>query len=128
MKGAPMNIEPCLACNGRQPKRANCPACLGDGRLPVFTVLVEHTAIDELGGKAIISVVVGQASGDAKSATDEACLWVIKDRQGQATPLFVIRGAHAVKACDNVIFDADDYDEMITCVGYRGHEDVSLFD
>ena len=51
---------------------------------------------------------------DAKDAANEACLFLIWDRQGQAQPLLVIEGAAKLTVPDDGVFDAEEYGETIT--------------
>jgi hypothetical protein len=61
------------------------------------------------------TVAVGvKAIGGAQNAANEACLYLIWDRQGQAQAWLVIEGHHELYAPDNGVFDAQEYDEVIT--------------
>jgi hypothetical protein len=58
--------------------------------------------------------VVLRSNFGAKDAANEACLFLIWDRQGQAQPLLVFEGDPKLIALNGGIFDAQEYDETIT--------------
>jgi hypothetical protein len=56
--------------------------------------------------------VVLQNDFDAKDAANEACLYLIWDRQGQVQPVLVIEGAPNLTVPDNSIFDGQEFDAV----------------
>lgn len=80
----------------------------------LFTVICNwHSGIDACDNWQTV-VVVLRSDFDAWDAANEACLYLIWDRQGQAQPLFVIRGAPQLTVPADGVFDANEYDETIT--------------
>lgn len=79
-----------------------------------FTVICRwHPPGDACEPWQFIAVVL-RNDFDAKDAANEACLYLIWDRQGQAQPLLVIEGASKLTVPDDGVFDAEEYDETIT--------------
>lgn len=54
---------------------------------------------------------------DAQDAADNACLFLIRDRQGQAEAKMVIEGSPELFDIHGGVFDAEEYDETITFGG-----------
>jgi hypothetical protein len=54
---------------------------------------------------------------DAQDAANNACLYLIWKRQGQAEAKFVIEGKPKLFDIDGGIFDAEEYDDTITFGG-----------
>jgi hypothetical protein len=80
----------------------------------LFTVICRwHPGVDACDNWQTVTVIL-QNDFDAKDAANEACLYLIWDRQGQAQPLLVIDGAPKLTAPDNGIFDPEEYDDTIT--------------
>jgi hypothetical protein len=78
----------------------------------IFTVICQwHPGIDACDNWQTIAVVL-RNDFDAKDAANEACLYLIWDRQGQVQPLMVMEGAPKLTVPDNGIFDAQDYDAV----------------
>jgi hypothetical protein len=83
-------------------------------RPDTFTVICQwHSGVDACENWQTIAVVI-RNDFDAKDAANEACLFLIWDRQGQAQPLLVIEDAPKLTVPDNGVFDAEEYDETIT--------------
>ncbi len=79
-----------------------------------YTVICQwHSGVDACDNWHTAAVVL-QNDFDAKDAANEACLYLIWDRQGQAQPLLVIEGAPKLTVPDNGIFGAQEYDDTIT--------------
>lgn len=80
----------------------------------IFTVICQwHPGVDACDNWQTVAVVL-RNEFDAKDAANEACLFLIWKRQGQAEPLLVIEGAPKLTVPDDGIFDAEEYDETIT--------------
>ena len=58
--------------------------------------------------------VVLNAGGGPQDAANEACLFSIWREQGMATAMLVIEGQPAFHVPDDVLFDAQEYDDAIT--------------
>ncbi len=83
-------------------------------RPDIFTVLCRwHPRADACDDWQSVVVVLGSNFGGADAA-DEACLYLIRDRQGEAQPWLVIEGAPKLTIPDDGCFDAQEYDETIT--------------
>ena len=63
-----------------------------------------------------IAVVIAHCE-NARDAANNACLYLIWDRQGMAEPWLVLEGRPSISSPVNGIFDADEYDETITFAG-----------
>ena len=80
----------------------------------IFTVICQwHPGIDAYDSWQTVAVTL-RSDFDAKDAANEACLFLIWDRQGEAQPLLVIEGVPKLTVPDDGIFDAQEYDEAIT--------------
>jgi len=80
----------------------------------LFTVICQwHPGVDACDNWQTVAVVL-RNDFDAKDAVNEACLYLIWDRQGRAQPLLVIDGAPTLTVPDDGIFDAQEYDDTIT--------------
>lgn len=60
-----------------------------------------------------IAVVIARCT-DAQDAANNACLYLIWDRQGMAEPWLVIEGEPRLSVPDDGTLDANDFDETIT--------------
>lgn len=58
--------------------------------------------------------VVLNVGGGPQNAANEACLFLIWRQQGVATASLVIEGRPTLYVPDDVLFDAQEYDETIT--------------
>ena len=77
-----------------------------------YTVICQwHPGDDACDNWRTVAVVL-QNDFDAKDAANEACLYLIWDRQGQVQPVLVIEGAPNLTVPDNAIFDGQDYDAV----------------
>ena len=80
----------------------------------LYTVICRwHQSSDGWQRGQTVAVVLWNAF-DAIDASNEACLFLIWEKQGQAQPLSVFEGAHVLTFPGKVIFDAEEYDETIT--------------
>lgn len=80
----------------------------------IYTVVCEsHPSVDVCDNWETIAVVL-RNDFDAKDAANEACLYLIWKRGGQAHPLLVIEGNPKLTLPDDGVFDAEDYDDTIT--------------
>lgn len=80
----------------------------------LYTVICQwHPGIDACDNWQTVAVVI-RNDFDAKDAANEACLFLIWKRQGNAQPLLVIEGAPKLTAPGDGVFDAEDYDDTIT--------------
>lgn len=80
----------------------------------LYTVVCQWRRDEKSCAKQHAIAVVLRSDFNAKDAANEACLYLIWDRQGQAQPLFVIEGSPTLTVPDDGIFDAKEYDETIT--------------
>lgn len=79
-----------------------------------YTVLCKHhSGVDACDDWQWVSVVI-RGMDDAQDAANNACLFLIWDRQGQAEAMLVIEGRPKLFDIDGGIFDAEEYDETIT--------------
>jgi hypothetical protein len=89
-----------------------------------FTVIVSHTVShdpEQNGEYAVVCI-----ANDAFDAASNAGLAVIWHAQGIAQPIYVFEhGTGLARACDNSVFDADDYAETITFTGVESVEAIS---
>jgi hypothetical protein len=82
-----------------------------------FTVICRwHPPGDACEPWQFIAVVIARCS-DAQDAANNACLYLIWDRQGMAEPWLVIEGEPSLSIPDSGTFDAEDFDETITFTG-----------
>jgi len=79
-----------------------------------FTVICQWQPGTTARGCSHTVVVVLRSDFDARDAADEACLFLIWQRQGQAQPLLVIEGVPRLTVPGAGIFDAAEYAETIT--------------
>lgn len=63
-----------------------------------------------------IALVI-QNVGDAQAAADNACLYLIQDRGGNAYAMLVIEGCPKICVPKGGVFDAEKYGETITFSG-----------
>lgn len=63
-----------------------------------------------------IAVVIANCD-NARDAANNACLYLIWDRQGMAEPWLVLEGKPSLISPVNGIFDANEYEETITFAG-----------
>lgn len=63
-----------------------------------------------------IAVVIDRCT-DAQDAANNACLYLIWDRQGMAEPWLVVDGEPSLSIPDSGAFDADEFGETITFTG-----------
>ena len=83
-------------------------------RPDTFTVICRwHPGVDACDDWQTVAVVL-RSSFNGADAANEACLYLIWDRQGEAQPLLVIEGAPELTVPDDGFFDAQEYDETIT--------------
>jgi hypothetical protein len=54
---------------------------------------------------------------DPQDAANNACLYLIWDRQGDAEACFVIQNTRNIYVADDGIFDVEEYDDYITFAG-----------
>ena len=79
-----------------------------------YTIICQwHPGLNACDDWQTVAVVL-QNDFDAKDAANEACLYLIWDRQGQAQPILVIDGAPKFTVTDHGIFDAQEYGDTIT--------------
>jgi len=55
--------------------------------------------------------------GDAQDAANNACLYLIRDRQGAAEAVLVMEGEPILSIPDGGIFDAEEYDDIVSFAG-----------
>lgn len=80
----------------------------------LFTVICQwNPGVDVCDNWRTVAVVI-RNEFSAKDAANEACLYLIWDRQGQSQPLLVIEGSPKLTVPGDGIFDAQEYDETIT--------------
>lgn len=80
----------------------------------LYTVICQwHPGIDACDNWQTVAVVL-RNSFDAKDAANEACLYLLWDRQGQAQPMLVIDGAPNLTVPNDGVFDTEEYDDTIT--------------
>jgi hypothetical protein len=80
----------------------------------LFTVICQwNPGVDACDNWQTVAIVL-RNDFDAEDAANEACLYLIWDRQGQAQPLLVIEGSPKLTVPGNGIFDAQEYGETIT--------------
>ncbi|MDE3065935.1 MAG: hypothetical protein KGJ60_00140 [Verrucomicrobiota bacterium] len=80
----------------------------------LFTVMcASHPSVDICDNWETV-VIVLRNSFDAKDAANEASLYLIWERGGQAYPMLVIEGNPKLTFPDDGVFDAEDYDDTIT--------------
>ncbi|MBI3417613.1 MAG: hypothetical protein HY043_20165 [Verrucomicrobia bacterium] len=80
----------------------------------LYTVICQwHPGVDACDNWQSVAVVL-RNDFDAKDAANEACLYLIWDRQGQAQPLLVIDGAPKLTVPGDGVFDSEEYDDTIT--------------
>lgn len=85
----------------------------------LFTVICQwHPGVDACDNWQTVALVL-RNDFDAKDAANEACLFLIWKRQGQAQPLLVIEGAPKLTVPGDGVFDSEEYDETITFLGGR---------
>jgi hypothetical protein len=82
-----------------------------------YTVICRHRCGDEAGDDWQLVTVVIRGAVDAQDAADNAGLFLIWDRQGQADPVLVFEGNPKLVDVFGGIFDAQEFDETITFVG-----------
>ena len=82
------------------------------GRL--YTVICQwRPGVDACDNWQTVAVVL-RNDFDDKDAANEACLYLIWDRQGQAQPLLVIDGEPKLTVPGEGVFDSEEYDGTIT--------------
>lgn len=82
-----------------------------------YTVICKHhSGVDACDDWQWVTVVI-KGVDDAQDAANNACLYLIRDRQGQAEAALVIKGNPKLFDIDGGIFDAEEYDETITFAG-----------
>ena len=80
----------------------------------LFTVICQwHPGIDSCDNWQTVAIVL-RNDFDAKDAANEACLYLIWKKGGQAQPSLVIEGSHKLTLLHDGIFDAEEYDDTIT--------------
>jgi hypothetical protein len=86
-------------------------------RAGIFTVICRlHPPGDVCEPWEFVSVVIASCT-DAQDAANNACLYLIWDRQGMAEPWLVIEGEPSLSIPDGGTFDADEFDDTITFTG-----------
>jgi hypothetical protein len=80
----------------------------------LFTVICRWNSGSDACEIGQLFAIVLRNDFDAKDAANEACLYLIWDKQGWTQPLFVIEGEAKLTLTDTAIFDAAEYDETIT--------------
>jgi len=80
----------------------------------LYTVICQWRPRDEAGAKWRSVAVVLRNDFNAKDAANEACLFLLWERQGQAQPLLVVEGSPKLTVPGDGIFDAEEYDDTIT--------------
>jgi hypothetical protein len=86
-------------------------------KIQTFTVICSwHSGIDACDDWQRVTVVI-EGVGSAQEAADNACLYLIWDRQGQAEPMLVVAGNPKLFEVHCTNFDAEEYDETITFSG-----------
>jgi hypothetical protein len=88
-----------------------------------FTVVCQwHPGVDACDPWQTV-VVALTVSGDAEDAANEACLFLLWKRMGQATASLVMAGHPKLHVPDDALFDAEEYDDAVTfgahIVAYR---------
>lgn len=78
----------------------------------IYTVICQWHPGDDACDNWQTIVVVLRNDFDAKDAANEACLFLIWDRQGQVQPVLVIEGAPNLTVPDNAIFDGQEYEDV----------------
>lgn len=87
------------------------------GRRRTFTVFCQwHPPGDACEPWLLIGVVI-HGCLDEQDAANNACLYLIRDRMGQAEPLLVLAGRRRWCVPDVGVFDAEEYDDCITFAG-----------
>lgn len=82
-----------------------------------FTVICRWNSSDDACEPwQFIAVVIARCA-DAQDAADNACLYLIWDRQGMAEPWLVIEGKPNLSIPHGGTFDAEQFDETITFSG-----------
>lgn len=82
-----------------------------------YTVICKHhSGVDACDDWQWVTVVIKDMD-DAQDAANNACLFLIWDRQGQAEAMLVIEGNPKLFDIHSGIFNADEYDETITFSG-----------
>ena len=86
-------------------------------RPDTFTVICRwHPPGDACEPWQFIAVVIARCT-DAQDAANDACLYLIWDRQGIAEPWLVIEGKPSLFNPDGGTFDAEEFEETITFSG-----------
>lgn len=83
----------------------------------LFTVLCQHHSDGDACEPWQWVTVVIRGVEDAQDAADNACLFLIRDRQGQAEAMLVIEGTPKLFDVHGGTFDAEEYGETITFNG-----------
>jgi hypothetical protein len=82
-----------------------------------YTVIcTHHSGVDACDSWQWVTVVI-KGVLDAQDAANNACLYLIWKKQGQAEAMLVIEGKPKLLDVDGGIFDAEEYDETITFGG-----------
>jgi hypothetical protein len=82
-----------------------------------FTVICSwHPGVDACDSWRYISVGITGVN-DPQEAADNACLYLVWDRQGKAEARLVIEGLPQLFDVHGGVFDAEEYDETITFAG-----------
>lgn len=89
-----------------------------NGKKPhTFSVICRwHPPGDACEPWQFIAVVIARCN-DAQDAANNACLYLIWDRQGMAEPWLVVEGEPSLSIPDSGTFDAEEFDETITFNG-----------
>ncbi|MCX7824197.1 MAG: hypothetical protein N2689_01390 [Verrucomicrobiae bacterium] len=83
----------------------------------IYTVICKwRPGLDACKPRQWVMVAI-QDVEDAQDAADNACLFLIRHRQGQAEAKLVIEGAPRLFDVHGGVFDAEEYDETITFNG-----------
>lgn len=79
-----------------------------------FTVICQwHPGADACNPWQTVAIALNVA-GDAEDAANEACLWLLWKRMGEATASLVIPGLPKLHVPDEGEFDAEEYDDTIS--------------
>jgi hypothetical protein len=92
-------------------------------RSKLYTVLCQWHPCEDACDPWQTVIVVLTIAGDAEDAANEACLYLLWKRMGQAVASLVIEGHPKLHVPDDAMFDAEEYDDTITfgakIVSYR---------
>ena len=91
-----------------------------------FTVVCQwHQGTDACDPWQTVAIALN-VTGDAEDAANEACLWLLWKRMGKATASLVIPGHPKLHVPDDAEFDAEEYEDTISCgAQIVSHHDLS---